>query len=184
MRNGGVEPMLLEMIMTSIYKVPLFVGGEWLQTGDTIPINNPANGAVVGAVSVAGQPQLQHAVDAAAHGFKIWKQTSPCKRCEIILKAAALMRERTEEIARSITLENGQPLSEARAEVIRVCEFLEWDAGESVRFYGWVIPSALRRLPGRPRTQEGTAAAGEASLVTFSTSKCDRSANKERRSLS
>ncbi len=127
--------------MTSTYNVPLFIGGEWLQTNDTIPIINPANEAVVGIVSVAGNYELEKAVDAAARGFKVWKHTSPWKRCEIIVKAARLMRERIEEIARSITLENGKPLSEARAEVIRGCEFLEWDAGESVRFYGRVIPS-------------------------------------------
>lgn len=41
------------------------------------------------------------------------------------MKAAAIMRERQEEIARSITLENGKPLAEARLEVIRGCEFFE-----------------------------------------------------------
>ena len=51
------------------------------------------------------------------------------------------MRERQEEIARSITLEHGKPLVEARAEVVRGAEFFEWDAGEAVRTYGRVIPS-------------------------------------------
>ncbi len=52
------------------------------------------------------------------------------------------MRARQEEIARSITLENGKSLTEARLEVIRGCEFFEWDAGECIRLYGRVIPSA------------------------------------------
>ncbi len=52
------------------------------------------------------------------------------------------MRERIETIAYSITLEHGKPIVQARAEVIRGCEFFEWDAGEGVRTYGRVIPSA------------------------------------------
>ena len=52
------------------------------------------------------------------------------------------MRERQEEIARSITAEHGKPLPQARLEVIRGCEFFEWDAGEATRTYGRVIPSA------------------------------------------
>ena len=58
-----------------------------------------------------------------------------------MLKAAALMRERVEEIAYSITLEHGKPIAQARLEVIRGCEFFEWDAAEGQRTYGRVIPS-------------------------------------------
>ena len=52
------------------------------------------------------------------------------------------MRERQEEIATAITAEHGKPLAQARLEVIRGCEFFEWDAGEAMRTYGRVIPSA------------------------------------------
>jgi succinate-semialdehyde dehydrogenase/glutarate-semialdehyde dehydrogenase len=52
-----------------------------------------------------------------------------------------LMRERIEEIAFAITLEHGKPIAQARLEVIRGCEFLEWDAAEGQRTYGRVIPS-------------------------------------------
>lgn len=52
------------------------------------------------------------------------------------------MRERQEDIATAITAEHGKPLDQARLEVIRGCEFFEWDAGEATRTYGRVIPSA------------------------------------------
>jgi succinate-semialdehyde dehydrogenase/glutarate-semialdehyde dehydrogenase len=51
------------------------------------------------------------------------------------------MRERVDQIAQSITLEHGKPLGQARLEVIRGCEFFEWDAAEGQRTYGRVIPS-------------------------------------------
>ena len=58
------------------------------------------------------------------------------------MRAAALMRDRQEEIAKAITAEHGKPLPQARMEVIRGAEFFEWDAGEAMRTYGRVIPAA------------------------------------------
>ena len=127
--------------MTMNADVPLYIGGSWRRTAETLPIINPATEDVIGTVAVAGLQDLEDALAAAAEGFRAWSRTSPWKRSEIILKASALMRERAEEIARSITVENGKSLTEARLEVIRGCEFFEWDAGECVRLYGRVIPS-------------------------------------------
>lgn len=127
--------------MTMNADVPLYIGGSWRRTAETLPIINPATEDVIGTVAVAGPQDLEDALAAAAEGFRTWSRTSPWKRSEIILKASALMRERSEVIARSITVENGKSLGEARLEVIRGCEFFEWDAGECVRLYGRVIPS-------------------------------------------
>ena len=77
-------------------------------------------------------------------------RTSPRDRADLIRAAAALMRERQDEIAHSITLEHGKPFRQAQLEVIRGCEFFEWDAGEAVRTYGRVIPSAAGREVRRP----------------------------------
>jgi len=76
------------------------------------------------------------------HGIKAWSKTPPVERANVLYKASALMRERQEEIATAITAEHGKPLDQARLEVIRGCEFFEWDAGEATRTYGRVIPSA------------------------------------------
>ena len=128
--------------MTLDSDVKLYIDGQWRKTSETLPIINPADEKIIGRVAVASEADLDDAVAAAEKGFRIWRRTSPAHRAQVILKAAALMRERQEEIARSITLENGKPLAEARLEVIRGCEFFEWDAGECVRLYGRVIPSA------------------------------------------
>ncbi|HEV7322905.1 MAG TPA: NAD-dependent succinate-semialdehyde dehydrogenase [Ensifer sp.] len=120
----------------------LYIGGKWRATSETLAVINPANENVIGKVAVAREADLADATDAAWQGFQVWSRTSPAARAAIILRASQLLRERSEEIARSITLENGKPLSEARSEVIRGCEFFEWDAGECVRLYGRVIPSA------------------------------------------
>jgi len=106
---------------------------------------DPATEEELGRLPCAGEAELDAAVNAAQAGFRIWRRTPPVERAKVILRAAALMRERQEEIARSITAEHGKPLAQARLEVSRGCEFFEWDAGEATRTYGRVIPGAPDR---------------------------------------
>ncbi|MEM9576899.1 MAG: NAD-dependent succinate-semialdehyde dehydrogenase [Pseudomonadota bacterium] len=120
----------------------LFIGGEWRKTGSDMAVVNPATEEEIGRLPCASVADLDAALDAAGKGFEIWRRTSPRDRADTILRAAALMRERQEEIATSITLEHGKPLAQARLEVIRGAEFFEWDAGEAMRTYGRVIPAA------------------------------------------
>jgi succinate-semialdehyde dehydrogenase/glutarate-semialdehyde dehydrogenase len=129
-------------MMTKPYPdLALYIGGAWRRTAETLPVLNPADEAVIGAVPVAARADLDDALAAADKGFRLWSRTSPARRAEIILKAAALMRERIDEIAHAITLEHGKPFAQARLEVIRGCEFFEWDAAEGRRTYGRVVPS-------------------------------------------
>ena len=120
----------------------LYINGEWRKTPQDIPVLNPATEEEIGRLPHAETSDLEDAVESATCGFKVWSQTPPVQRANILLKAAALMRERQEEIATAITAEHGKPLPQARMEVIRGCEFFEWDAGEATRTYGRVIPSA------------------------------------------
>lgn len=119
----------------------LYVGGEWRKSTEDLPVINPATEEEIGRLPKASLRDLDDALSAAVEGFAIWRRTAPRERCNVIRRAAALMRERQEEIARAITLEHGKPLPQARLEVIRGAEFFEWDAGEAMRTYGRVIPS-------------------------------------------
>ncbi|CAN0654137.1 Alpha-ketoglutaric semialdehyde dehydrogenase 1 [Nitratireductor aquimarinus] len=129
-------------MMSTYPELHLYIGGEWRKTADDLPVVNPATEQEIGRLPHADIADLDDALAAAQEGFRVWSRTAPRDRADIILRASALMRERQEEIAQSITAEHGKPLSQARLEVIRGCEFLEWDAGEAVRTYGRVIPSA------------------------------------------
>jgi len=120
----------------------LFINGEWRKTANDLPVLNPATEEEIGRLPHAEMSDLDDALEAAANGFKVWSQVAPVDRAKVLLRAAAIMRERQEEIATAITAEHGKPLDQARLEVIRGCEFLEWDAGEATRTYGRVIPSA------------------------------------------
>ncbi len=120
----------------------LYINGEWRTTDEYLPVVNPVNEVEVGRVPVARTQDLDDALAAAQRGFETWSATSPRERADLVRAASALLRERQDEIAHAITLEHGKPYQQARLEVIRGCEFFEWDAGEAVRTYGRVIPSA------------------------------------------
>lgn len=120
----------------------LYINGEWRKTASDLPVLNPATEEEIGRLPHAEISDLDDAIESAARGFEVWRQVAPSERASVLYKAAAIMRERQEEIATAITAEHGKPLDQARLEVIRGCEFLEWDAGEATRTYGRVIPSA------------------------------------------
>jgi succinate-semialdehyde dehydrogenase/glutarate-semialdehyde dehydrogenase len=126
--------------MTDYPDLQLFIGGEW-KSADGQPVLNPADESVIGVVPHASRADLDTALAAAESGFQIWRRTSPAKRAEIILKAAALVRQRVEEMAVAMTLEQGKPIAQSRLEILRGCDIIEWDATEGRRVYGRVIPS-------------------------------------------
>ena len=128
--------------MSTYPDLHLYIGGEWRKTAADIPVLDPATEKEIGRLPHAEQSDLDAALEAAETGFRTWSKTAPIERANVLLRAAALMRERQEEIATAITAEHGKPLPQARLEVIRGCEFFEWDAGEATRTYGRVIPSA------------------------------------------
>ena len=128
--------------MSSYPELPLYIHGEWRKTKDSLAVVNPATEQEIGRLAHASISDLDDAIDSASRGFRVWSKTAPNERASVMQQAAAIMRERQDEIATAITMEHGKPFQQARLEVIRGCEFLEWDAGEATRTYGRVIPSA------------------------------------------
>ncbi|HMO30099.1 NAD-dependent succinate-semialdehyde dehydrogenase [Enterovirga sp.] len=124
-------------------EIRLHIAGEWrgARSGETLPVMNPATGEEIGRVPKAGQADLDEALAAAERGFKTWKAVSAYDRAKVLRKAAALMRERVEETARILTLEQGKPLAEARMEAGAAADVIEWFAEEARRAYGRVIPA-------------------------------------------
>ena len=102
---------------------------------------NPHDESVLGDVPHAARADLDDALAAAEQGFKIWSRTSPAKRADLIFLATKLVRERVEEMAVAMTLEQGKPIAQSRLEILRGCEIIEWDAQEGRRVYGRIIPS-------------------------------------------
>ncbi|MDH3548558.1 MAG: NAD-dependent succinate-semialdehyde dehydrogenase [Gammaproteobacteria bacterium] len=127
--------------MSTYPDLHLYINGEWRKTARDLPVINPATEEEIGRLPHAEKSDLDDALEAAEAGFRVWSQTPPVERASVLVNAAALMRKRQEEIGTAITQEHGKPITQARLEVIRGCEFFEWDAGEATRTYGRVIPS-------------------------------------------
>lgn len=123
--------------------VELHIAGKWCggSARETIPILNPATGEAIGLLAKAEVADLARAAVAAEKGFEAWKRVPAFERYRILRKAADLLRNRVEAIARNLTLEQGKPLAEARAEAHAAGEIVDWFAEEARRTYGRVIPA-------------------------------------------
>jgi len=123
--------------------VQLFIDGQWRASRDgrTLPVMDPATGETLGTVAHADIVDLDEALAAAERGFAVWRRTSAFDRYKIMQKAAHLLRERVETIARILTQEQGKPLAEARTETLAAADVVEWLAEEGRRSYGRIVPS-------------------------------------------
>ena len=123
--------------------VMLHIDGAWTvaQDGKTLDVMNPATGEVNGTVAHAERADLDVALAAADRGFAAWRRVSAFERSKLLRRAADLLRERADDIARLMTLEQGKPLAEARMETVAGADIIDWFAEEARRTYGRVIPA-------------------------------------------
>ena len=126
--------------MTAYPQLRLCIAGEW-RSRPGAPVLNPFDDSVIGEIPHATRADLDDALTAAVEGYRQWRNTAPARRAEIMRHAARLLRERADDIAVSITLEQGKPRAQAKVEVQRACDIIEWDAEEGRRTYGRVIPA-------------------------------------------
>ena len=128
-------------------KLELLIAGEWCQgsEGKTEPVLNPATEEVLAEVPHASAADLDRALAASVDGFKVWRATPPIQRQAVMEKAARLMEERIDDIARTLTLEMGKPVGESKIEMGFVIDVCRWYAEEGKRAYGRLIPP---RIPG------------------------------------
>ncbi|MBS0427722.1 MAG: NAD-dependent succinate-semialdehyde dehydrogenase [Proteobacteria bacterium] len=120
----------------------LLIANEWVdaQGGKTLDVLNPATGKAIGTVAHAAIADLDRALAAAQKGFEVWRDTTVYERAAVMRRAAGLLRERADEIARLLTQEQGKPLGEAKVEVNAGAEIIEWFADEGRRVYGRIVP--------------------------------------------
>lgn len=123
----------------------LFINGEWsgkeLETFDVI---NPATLEKIASVPNGGAEEAKQAADAAYEAFKIWSQYSAYERAELLWKWHHLINENKEDLARTLTMEQGKPFKEALGEIAYANGFFSWYAEEGKRIYGETIPATGR----------------------------------------
>jgi succinate-semialdehyde dehydrogenase/glutarate-semialdehyde dehydrogenase len=131
----------------SYERLELLIAGEFCQgsEGKTESVINPATEETLGEVPHASAADLDRALEASAEGFHAWRATRPLQRQAVMEKAARLMEERLDANARTLTMEMGKALPEAKAELQFVIDATRWYAEEGKRAYGRIVPA---RAPG------------------------------------
>ena len=120
-----------------------FIDGKWQKSekGETYDVINPATEEILGKASKATEADVNKALKSAEKGLKIWRSTPPWQRSKIIKKIADLIRERSDVLAKWLTLEVGKPLAEAAGEVGAGADIFEWNSEETKRIYGQIVES-------------------------------------------
>jgi acyl-CoA reductase-like NAD-dependent aldehyde dehydrogenase len=122
------------------------VGGEWrdTETGRHAPNVNPANTEdVLGELPLSSRSEAEDAIAAAEAALPGWRDTPAPERGRVIARAHRIMSERAEDLARMLTREEGKILREARGEVQKTLNILEFVAGEGLRLSGDTMPSEI-----------------------------------------
>src|SRR5262245_3094130 len=129
-----------------LFRESCYIDGEWVgaRSGATIPVDDPATGTVIGAGGPLGASETRDAIAAAARAFPAWRRKTGKERAAVLRRWFELVMENQDDLARLMTIEQGKPLAESRAEVAYGASFLEWFGEEAKRVYGDTIPGHQR----------------------------------------
>lgn len=119
---------------------PLFLNGDFVETGAAWDVVNPAEGKPFARISVLDRSGLAQAIADAHAAFGSWRQLTAKARGEFLRRMAAELEHRREEISRLLSMENGKPLAQSLSEVAMSVDHLQWFAEEGRRAYGRIIP--------------------------------------------
>ncbi len=123
----------------------LLINGKWApaKSGKTFETLNPTNEEVLALVAEGDKADIDEAVTAARRAFEAgpWPRMSPHHRARYLFKIADILEAHGDELAELITLENGKPITESEAEIIRTVDAFRYYAGWATKIYGETNPS-------------------------------------------
>ena len=117
-----------------------FVAGEWIDRDEKISVLNPYSGEVIDTVPSVGPSDVEAALNAAVRGAEIMAAMPGYERYLLLRRATDLLRDRADDLAATISAEEGKPLRESRGEVDRSAQTLELSGEEAKRLSGEVLP--------------------------------------------
>ena len=125
-----------------LFRQQAYIDGVWLDadSGQTLAVNNPASGEIIGSVPKMGRAETRRAIEAAERALPAWSALTAKERASKLRRWFELMMENQDDLGRLMTIEQGKPLSEAKGEIAYAASFLEWFAEEAKRIYGDTIP--------------------------------------------
>ena len=125
-----------------LFRQACYVGGTWVsaRSGETISVDNPATGEIVGTVPKLGAAETREAIEAAERALPAWRRKTGKERAAVLREWSDLMLQHQDDLARLMTIEQGKVFTESRGEVVYAAGFLEWFGEEAKRVYGDTIP--------------------------------------------
>jgi succinate-semialdehyde dehydrogenase/glutarate-semialdehyde dehydrogenase len=126
----------------------MYIDGHWTEAADgkTKAVINPATEETLAEVAYGGRKEAHRAIEAAHRAMPTWMKLTPYERAKVLKKTADLVRDRVDTIAKTLTMEQGKPVAEAKAEILHAADTFEWFAEEGKRAYGQLIPNSA---PGK-----------------------------------
>ena len=119
-----------------------FIGGAWVDGSvGCFAVTNPADGGKITDVANCGTAETQRAIAAAEQAYPSWRGKTAKERCLLLRRWNELAQAALSDLAKILTVEQGKPLAEARAELSYGLSFIEWFAEEARRVYGETVPS-------------------------------------------
>jgi succinate-semialdehyde dehydrogenase/glutarate-semialdehyde dehydrogenase len=122
----------------------MYIEGKWTPAanGRTLGVINPATEEVIEEIAYGGRAEARQALESAQRAMPAWMKLTAWDRAKVLKKTADLMRERLDALSRTLTMEQGKPVAESKAEILHSADTFEWFAEEGKRAYGQVIPNS------------------------------------------
>src|ERR1044071_8076839 len=132
----------------SATRVPHFINGQWTdsQASDWQDVINPATSEILASVPLADAAEVTRAIESAAAAYPAWRRTPPEDRIQPLFKLKQLLEDHLDEIARTITTENGKTFTEAKAEMRRAIENVEVACGIPMMMQGYNLEDVARGI--------------------------------------
>jgi aldehyde dehydrogenase (NAD+) len=120
-----------------------FIDGAWVAplSGETLPLENPSDGSLIGTIARGKDDDIDAAVDAAQRALNSeWGRMPAFERGRLLSKIGRAVLERVDDLAALEAQDVGKPLKQARADAVALARYLEFYGGACDKFHGETIP--------------------------------------------
>lgn len=125
-----------------------FIGGSWCEASarETVPVHNPSTGEIIAETPLSSREDLDRAVEAARKAFASWSEVPPPNRAAILFRYRELLEANFDKLARLVVRENGKTLDEAKGDVRRGIEVVEFSCGIPHLLKGESLPQVANQI--------------------------------------
>lgn len=118
----------------------MYINGGWVDSPQTLAIRSPYTHEIIDTVPDASDDQVQQTLASAAKGAAVMAKLTAYERTQILMRAADLLSTKVEDLARTVSMEEGKPMSESRGEAGRMADLLRLSAFEGSQVRGETLP--------------------------------------------